>query len=354
MITKNKKLMEQLHFDYRDIFRGVRYGFSGRKMAVHFVGIVLAYVIYEALVYLSLFIIGGTDAAQEFWNAHALNPYTPFIDEGLTHVTQVAMWIGVVCLASLFFLASTIASKITFEQLRGDYFFSVGDAFQFLISRWKTVFGAFIGLLFIFCFLALIPLSIAALGKIPVVGKPILTLATAFMPIGFLLGLLMAFICVVFLASLCFVPAVVAATGADAFETIYQQFAIVWHQPWRMVGYELLLFVFKLIFVPIWAFFCLCGIAIVMLPLGYLHADEMTQALSIANEWLDGHLFLPTTSASGSESFWTTATAVFFTIGTIGVVCLVIAYLFSIASAGNTVIYTLLRKRIDGQNLLAP
>ena len=31
---------------------------------------------------------------------------------------------------------------------------------------------------------------------------------------------------------------------------------------------------------------------------------------------------------------------------------LVVAYLFSIASAGNTVIYTILRRRVGGDNLL--
>ena len=351
-MTKKTKLMEQLHFNYRDIFRTIRYGFSGRKIAVHFAGIVLAYVLYETLVYISLFIQGGPDAVQAFWHTHVLNPVTPFMDEGLTNPTRVAMWIGVACFAGIFFLASTIASKITIEQLRGDYFFSVGDAAKFVFARWKTVFGAFIGLIVIFLFLALIPLSIAALAKIPVVGKPILTLAAMLMPFGFFLGLLMAFICLVFIASLFFVPAVVATTGADAFETIYQQFAIVWHQLWRMVLYELLLFLLKLIFVPIWGFFCLCGVAIVLLPIGYLRL-ELATVLVTANKWLDGLLVLPATLPSSSD-VWTTAAAVCFTIGTIGIVCLILAFLFSIASAGNTLIYTLLRKRIDGQNLLAP
>ena len=352
--TKKTKLMEQLHFNYRDIFRAIRYGFSGRKIAVHFAGIVLAYGLYETLVYVSLFIQGGLDAAQAFWRTHALNPVTPFLDEGLTHPTRVAMWIGVVCFAGIFFLASTIASKITIEQLRGDYFFSVGDAAKFVTARWKTVFGAFIGLIFIFCFLALIPLSIAGLAKIPVVGKPILTLAAVLMPFGFFLGLLMAFICIVFIASLFFVPAVVATTGADAFETIYQQFAIVWHQLWRMVLYELLLFLLKLIFVPIWGFFCCCGVAIVLLPIGYLHSAEMASVPATADNWLGGILFFPTTLPSGGDDFWITAATVCFTLGVIGIVCLIFAFLFSIASAGNTLIYTLLRKGIDGQNLLAP
>ena len=351
-MTKKTKLMEQLHFNYRDIFRAIRYGFSGRKIAVHFAGIFLAYVLYETLVYITLFIQGGPAEARAFWNTHVLNPITPFMDEGLTDVTRVAMWIGVVCFAGIFFLASTIASKITIEQLRGDYFFSVGDAAKFVTARWKTVFGAFIGLLFIFLFLALIPLSIAALAKIPVVGKPILTLAAVLMPFGFFLGLLMAFICVVFLASLFFVPAVVATTGADAFETIYQQFAIVWHQLWRMVRYELLLFLLKLFFVPIWGFFCLCGVAIVLLPIGYLHLSVMTSVLVTADDWLDGLLFMSPTLPSGGDDFWITAAAVCFTIGTIGIVCLILAFLFAIASAGNTLIYILLRKGIDGQNLL--
>ena len=352
-MTKKTKLMEQLHFNYRDIFRAIRYGFSGRKIAVHFAGIVLAYVLYETLVYISLFIQGGPDAAQAFWHTHVLNPVTPFVDEGLTNPTRVAMWIGVACFAGIFFLASTIASKITIEQLRGDYFFSVGDAAKFVFARWKTVFGAFIGLIFIFLFLALIPFSIAALAKIPVVGKPMLLLAAMLMPFGFFLGLLMAFICLVFIASLFFVPAVVATTGADAFETIYQQFAIVWHQLWRMMLYELLLFLLKLIFVPIWGFFCFCSVAIVLLPIGYLHRPELATVLVTANKWLDGLLVLPATLPSSGD-VWTTAAAVCFTIGTIGIVCLIIAFLFSIASAGNTLIYTLLRKRIDGQNLLAP
>ena len=351
-MTKKTKLMEQLHFNYRDIFRAIRYGFSGRKIAVHFAGIFLAYVLYETLVYITLFIQGGPAEAQAFWNTHVLNPITPFMDEGLTDVTRVAMWIGVVCFASIFFLASTIASKITIEQLRGDYFFSVGDAAKFVTARWKTVFGAFIGILFIFLFLALIPLSIAALAKIPVVGKPILTLAAVLMPFGFFLGLLMAFICVVFLASLFFVPAVVATTGADAFETIYQQFAIVWHQLWRMVRYELLLFLLKLFFVPIWGFFCLCGVAIVLLPIGYLHLSVVTSVLVTADGWLDGLLFMSPTLPSSGDDFWITTAAVCFTIGTIGIVCLILAFLFAIASAGNTLIYILLRKGIDGQNLL--
>ena len=36
----------------------------------------------------------------------------------------------------------------------------------------------------------------------------------------------------------------------------------------------------------------------------------------------------------------------------LGIIGLIIAYLLSIASAGNTLIYTMLRRRVDGENLL--
>lgn len=359
--------MEKRYFDFRDIFQVIRYGFSGRKIAVHFIGLVIAYLIYELLVYLSLFVEGGA-AAQDFWNTSALLPVLPFSNAELALITEIAMWIGVASFACIFFLASTVASKITIEQLRGDFFFSVGDALTFLKGHWKSVLGAFIGLLLIQIFLALIPLSVAGLGKLPVVGKPFLTVASLFMPIGFFLGVLMAFIAIVCCVSLLFVPAVVATTGADAFETIYQQFAIVWNKSWLTVCYETMLFLIKLVFVPIWAFFCLAGFSIVMFPVSLLHTGQMEHITACANLWLGGAIqklaMLPYVNSFGvfniglamkeTSTFMTTVTAVFLTITLLMGIGLVIAHLFSIASAGNTVVYTILRKKIDGHNLLEP
>ncbi len=364
--------MEKRYFDFRDIFQVIRYGFSGRKIAVHLIGLVLAYLIYETLVYLSLVFVGGS-AAQDFWNKYALLPLPPFGDAELTQTTEIAMWIGIVSFACIFFLASTVASKITIEQLRGDFFFSVGDALTFLKGHWKSVFGAFIGLLLIQVFLAIVPLSIAGIAKLPAVGKPFLMLASLFMPIGFFFGLLMALIVMVFSVSLLFVPAVAATTGADAFEIIYQQFAMVWNKSWLLVCYEAMLLLIKFIFVPIWAFFCLAGFSIVLLPTRLFHTEVMQQCMSYANVWLGGVVekiaALPyinslgvfnigtsdhTSTLTGIAAVTTPVTALFLTITFLMGAGLVIAYLFSIASAGNTIIYTIVRKRFDGQNLLVP
>ena len=362
--------MERLYFDFRDIFQVIRYGFSGRKIAVHFIGLVLAYLIYETLVYLSLVIVGGT-AVQDFWSKYALLPLPPFGDAGLTQTTEIAMWIGMVSFACIFFLASTVASKITIEQLRGEIFFSVGDALTFLKGHWKPVFGAFIGLLLIQIFFAIVPLSIAGIAKLPVVGKPFLMLTSLLMPIGFFFGLLMALIAIIFGVGLLFVPAVAATTGADTFEIIYQQFAIVWNKPWLLVCYEAMLLLIKLIFVPIWAFFCLAGFSIVMLPTRLFHTEAVQQFMNYANVWLGGAVERIATlpyintlgifnigtsdqvpTLTGIATITTPVTAIFLTITLLMGAGLVIAYLFSIASAGNTIIYTIVRKKLDGQNVL--
>lgn len=357
------KSMEQFHFNYKDIFRINRYGFSGRRIGIHLVGILLGYLIYEILVYLSLF-ISDEVAAQEFWKTYGLLPVPPFISTQLNPLTTGAMWIGVFAFAAIFFLVSTAASKITIEQLRGDEFFSVGNALSFLKQHWKTVFGAFFGLVIILLFLFLIPGIVALLGKIPFLGKPILTFTSLFTPIAFLLGLLIVFIITVFISSLFLVPAIVATTNADAFETIYQLFAIVWNQPWRLVGYGMLLLALKLIFVPIWAIFCLSGLLIILLPTYYLHTTNMQEVIGFVNKWLgetlqkfvslffQDNVIITDTSQLSGTTFSIIICAILITLTLICIVGGVVAYLFSLASVGTTLIYTGLRTRIDGQNLI--
>lgn len=357
--------MEQFYFNYKDIFRINRYGFSCRRIGIHLAGILLGYLIYEILVYLSLFIVDGA-IVHTFWEKFGLLPVLPFTTTNLNPLTTGAMWVGIVAFAAIFFLLSTMASRITIEQLRGDVFFSVGNSINFLKQNWTTVFGSFFGLVFIIFFLFLILGSVALLGKIPFLGKPILTLASLFTPIAFIIGLLIAFVITVLIASLFFVPAIAATTNADAFETIYQLFAIVWNQPWRIVGYGILLLVLKLIFVPIWAIFCLAGFVIILLPMYYLHTTFIQESMAVANKWLgetlqkftslffqdNSAIFGINTSQPPITTFLITICAILITFTLICIAGAVVAYLFSLASVGTTLIYTILRKHIDGQNLL--
>ena len=364
--------MSELHFDFRDVFRAGRYGFSSKKLTVHFMGLALAYLIYEVLVYVSLLIVGG-NALQDFWNEYALVPVCPIVDYELKPVTVSAMWLGLLVFFVIFYSTSTMVSKITIQQLRGDSFFSMKEAASFLKHHWKAVFGAFVGLIIVFVLCMLVPIVVGLLGKIPWAGKVIVTFSSLLMPFAFFIGLLMVYLFVILSVSLFFVPAVVAAADTDTFETIYQHFSIVWNQPWRIVVYEFLLFCLKLICLPIWIISCLCGIGLMMLPIRYLLPEDMILFIGNANKWL-GKLMneisaLPlvrnvgvfdtiapsnatVAQLSTFDGFFITLTSVFITLSLLFVAGLIVAYLFSIASVGNTIIYAILRRRSDGVNLL--
>jgi hypothetical protein len=355
--------MAELHFDFRDIFRVGRYGFSGKKIFLHFLGLVLAYLIYEILVYLSLLIAGGT-AAKDFWDKYGFVPVCPVVNGGFETITIVAMGIGTLVLFVVFFWMSTMVSKITMQQLRGDHFFSMGESVGFVKKNWKVVYGTFIGLIVIFVLCALTPIIVGLLGKIPKVGNIIVMLASILTPFAFFLGLLMAYLVVVFGVSLFFVPSVVAAANSDTFETVYQHFSIIWNQPWRIVVYEILLFGMKLICTAIWALFCLVGFVVAMLPVRLLIPTDIKMIMGQADKWLGGligrlaglpyiegvkvfDLAEPTNLPIALK-----IASIFIMLSLLGIIGLIIAYLLSIASAGNTLIYTMLRRRVDGENLL--
>ncbi len=364
--------MSEWHFDFRDVFRAGRYGFSSKKLTVHFMGLALAYLIYEVLVYISLLIVGG-NALKNFWNEFALVPVCPIVDYELKPVTVGAMWLGMLVFFVVFFSTSTMVSKITIQQLRGDSFFSMKEAASFLKRYWKAVFGAFVGLIIVFVLCMLVPIVVGLLGKIPWAGKVIVTFSSLLMPFAFFLGLLMVYLLVILSVSLFFVPAVVAAADTDTFETIYQHFSIVWNQPWRIVVYEFILFCLKLICVPIWIICCLFSLGLVMLPIRYLLPEDMILVMGNANKWL-GKLMneisalplirnvgvfdtiapsnAPAAQLSTFDGFFMTLTSVFITLSLLFVAGLILAYLFSIASVGNTIIYAILRRRSDGENLL--
>ena len=143
--------MEQIHFNYRDISRTIRFGFSFRRIGIHFIGILLGYLIYEFLVYLTLFITDSNEA-KVFWETYGLLPVLPIVGTQPHSFATGAMWVGILVFAAIFFLISTSASKITIEQLRGDVFYSVGNALENLRLKWKTVFGTFLGLVLILFF----------------------------------------------------------------------------------------------------------------------------------------------------------------------------------------------------------
>lgn len=371
----------KLKFNLRDVFYAGRVAFSGKKMGIHLLGAILMYAIYEIIVYLSLLIVGG-GTAGEFWAEHGLMPACPiFADAPL--FTTIVMWAGIVIAFVIFFIASAMVSKVTIQQLRGDEFYSMGDAKGFAKEHWKAVLGPVVGLIAIFIFMAIWPVIAGLLGMIPTwVGDIFLMLAAIILIPGIFLGIFIVYLGVIFVVNLFFTPSITGALGEDTFETIYQTFSIVWNQPWRLLFYEFLLFIVKGVCVELFALFNIIGFGLILLPLRLFTKIELEAVLSTVNGWLGrfftelvGQLntipvistvtnqlsafkpvakqvFMYDATAPESTGVILTIASIFVLVAVLFIGFIIVSYLFSIMSCGNTIIYTVLRYKIDEENLL--
>lgn len=352
--------MVDLRFDFRDVFRAGRYAFSGKKMAIHFCGIALWYAIYEILLYIS---VGISGQIGEFWKEFGLLPVCPWVDfsalsGGLHPLTLTLMGIGFLFAFLIFFVTNTMVSKITLQQMRDDDFYSMRDSAGFVRQQWKTIFGSFIGLVGIFIFCIIWPIFAGLLSKIPAVGNVFLMLASFLMIIAFFVGLLMALVAVVFAVALFFVPAITAATGQDTFESLSQHFSVVWNQPWRLAVYEILLMIWKAICVAVLAALSVLGFVLALWPIRLLVETKFSEIMGWANGWLSGlieplaPLFQTTFEVPNAPSTILAIAGMLTALTIIFIFIFVLSYLLSMASAGNTIIYVVLRKRISDENLL--
>lgn len=349
-----------MKFDFRDIFRAGRLGFSARKIFTHFFGIALAYIIYEAIFYVTC-AIADPAVVGDVWREFGLGVVWPWSNTGaiaLPLATKIGMWVGLVIAFVIFFTTSLMVSKITIEELRGDEFYSMRDAAKFAKEKWTTLFLAFVSVILIFIFCMLWPLAPALLALIPKgVGDFFLMLATFLFIPAFFLGLAMVYTAAVFVVSLFLAPSITAVEGSDAFEVIYQEYRLLWGQPWRMVWYEVLLLITKAICGAIFAVASGAGLGLILLPSALIVPEKYKLVLGRTFSWLgmiDGPLakLLNLSRPAEVPVMLGWIGGILTTITFLFVIGMIVSYVASIASVGNTIIYVVLRKRHDDENLL--
>jgi len=174
---------------------------------------------------------------------------------------------------------------------------------------------------------------------------------------GFFLGLLMAFTAVVFAVSLFFVPAIAASVDQDTFETIYQHFSMIWNQPWRLAVYEIILVLWKTLCTAVLAVLSILGFFLLLLPIRLLIPGEFATIFEHSESWLGGFVgrfvgLFPAVSTGSIPSVLLIIGGVLTSATILVILGFVLSYLLSMASAGNTIIYVALRKRISDENLL--
>ena len=222
----------KLYFDVRDIFRAPRLALSGKKIIIFMQANLIGYAVYWVLNYLGAAVNGM--AFSDTWAEFGLYPCLLSLDS-LSAIGCVLYWIGGAFWFYAISLGATAVSRVTYKQLKGDEFYSGGDAWSYVKKHWHPVVFSSISLALILAFLFFLAAIFALVGKIPYVGEFLFVLPYLLYFFG---SVFTIYTGIVFLVALVYTPAIVGTSEEDTMGTVWHNFSITWGQPWRIILYH--------------------------------------------------------------------------------------------------------------------
>jgi len=357
----------KLYFDFRDIFRSPRLALSVKKIWLFLKANLFGFAIYWISSYIAILLngIGFSEAINKF----GLYPCL-YCTENVSLISQLLYWIGVAVWIISIFYACTAVSRITFRQLKGDDFYSVADARKFVKNHRYPIILSWISILLIAAFFSFGAVIFALIGKIPYVGE----LLFALLYIVYFFGAIFTvYTLIVFITSLIYSPAIVATMEEDTMGTVFQSYSISWSQPWRLVLYNLLLLPIVAIGVTVFKWFWFAGYKFINIIFGadWLMGTKLHNvvgwATNLVNPKINFCNFLRCTDSVGDaikhqsllsvqDNFVLSNTE--YVAGTIVAIILfillmsIVSYGLSILSVGETIIFTIFKKKSNDENLL--
>lgn len=362
--------MLEFRFNFIDVFRAPRLALSPKKIWTQFRALALGLVLYNVFVYLA-FAASGADVYRIWSSYYLFPPLALALGPFPLNAGGVILWaLGALALFVVVFLGMAAVAKITIEQLRGNDFYSRREAGQYVRRHWRAVIFTPVAILVSLAALFGAGLLVGLVGKIPWFGDVVASLSLVPLYLG---GLLFAFLVLVFVLSFWLTPAIVATTGDDTFETSFELFSTLSGQPWRVVLYQFILRTLTLAGAALFALFSAGALkvayAVLYIPMGPKFAAAFDAAWRVLPSWLRGAYPgvcppLAWLSASGVQSSivsadvalplpWPQAiAATLISLGLLVILGVVFAYILNVNTAGQTIIYTILRKKKDDENLL--
>ncbi|UCG91907.1 MAG: hypothetical protein JSV97_12725 [candidate division WOR-3 bacterium] len=369
IMSKKGGEVTNLHFNYKDVFRAGRLGFSAKKIWVAFLGFLIAFVGYGILSYIA-FIVGGIEIS-EIWEAYRLVPIYPI---GLPWYSWIIWVIGLLWWICVALLSGVAISKITYEQLKGDEFYEVKEAIKFALKSGKSaILAPFVLILFIIALLVM-GIILALITWIPYVGQ--LFFMVMAIP-AFAVCLFIIYLAIVTFVCFYIGPSIVGETANDTFDTLFESFSVINDQPWRFITYGILLLIVVAIGVGLLGFFSAKAIFLAQDVLGIIvPADKLENILSNAAYYVK--ITIPPLCP---DNVYNLVTSYIESIGMpnllwppdyidayqgwagrissfgLGMIYyLIILFVMSLGGsifwAGNTLIFTVLVKKKDDKNLL--
>jgi hypothetical protein len=357
--------MKKLRFDGRDIFLTPRLALSGKKIWVQLLGLATGWLIYTVLTYISLMVNGQT--LSEIWKVYHFFPYICCSAFPIAWYSWVIYGIGVLAWVIIFLLASVAVARITYKQMKGDEFFSSGDSFKYVKKHGLAAIMGPVSILLIIAFFVIMAIIAAWIAQWPVLD--IIFLGLPYL-LYFIVSTFVVYTAVVFVISLILAPAIVGTAEEDTMETVFQSYSTLWAQPWRLVLYEGIISGLTVVATFIYGWALILGYRFFNLVFGqsWLMDGKMSRIVEQASSYLFGvnspltepvsRFFFVTTPASlgmVKPLFLGTTdviTIVLVTIALFVIAGTVVSYALANFSVGQAMIYVLLRKKKDDEDLV--
>jgi len=216
------------------------------------------------------------------------------------------------------------------------------QAIRFGLRKFTAFFTAPLTSMFVILVIGATIILLGGLGNIPYVGE--LTVGV-FLPLAFAAAMVIAVIAIGIVGGFSLMFPTIAYEDSDCFDSISRSFSYAYAKPWRLGLYLVIAFVYGAIcylFVRFFAFFVL-WITHTFLQLGFAQENRKLHAIWPEPTFYD---FFGTTVASPAN--WSTSISsalIYFWV--LVVIGLVVSFIISFYFSVSTIIYALMRNRVD-------
>ncbi|MCX7785440.1 MAG: hypothetical protein N2201_04345 [candidate division WOR-3 bacterium] len=354
--------MTNLHNNYKDVFRAFRLGFSIKKISMMMLGYLIAIIGYNICSYLAFLAQGWSFA--EIWATYRLLP----IPETL-HWSGWLLWaIGIAFGICVLLITGTAVCKVTFEQLKGDDFFEIKKAFKYALKNGRAIIMSPVMVILFILSVVVAGLILSLIGRIPYFGEIFTGLMIL---LAFAASLFIVYLLIILKLTLMYSPAIIAASGNDTFDTLFEVFSMLNDQTARLIWYSVILSFLSKIGLFIMAFFSALAVKIGTNILAIFMGNKLNDILLNAAStfklsipyWCPEPIARLVDTVLGGTIFFSPPSyqyinianliaSILFAIGYYLLIIFVISYGTTVWFTGTLTNYLVIVKKKDDRNLL--
>ena len=258
--------------------------------------------------------------------------------------------LGVIKLAVISIAGGSLC-RIAALQFARDEKPGLTEAVRFSAGKFWSLFTAPLAPLGITVFIGLFIFFLGLICNIPRAGELITAI---FVPLALIAGGLIAILLIGTVAGFNLMFPAVAYDGSDCFDAVSRAFSYVYGKPWRMAFYTAIAAVYGAICYAFVRFFTflLLWVARWSLELGIWVDNSSKEAGKLTALWPPpGFMNLPGSSSLSTVNWSEWVAAFLINLVLLAVIGLLVSFIISFYFSANTIIYALMRNRVDNTAL---